>query len=294
MTIQKKLVVGKLGHQVKDLLGFSNRHPTVQQVIRQLDEAISLPDDNNSGKRRKSLESVCKRVYKFFENFISRTYQRTVVQNQNQSTLEREQLLMKLNERPWLFIHGKFISTPKVACYWSGNGEPYLYSLPFEYLENYRNLINMANVKHTFSHVDFINALKSLQETKAGHPLSNDEIKLSVCFATALKDAEIESQVGKIPLPDGNKVLCMSGDLTINHTFWLKDRGDARYVHQDIPPQLALDLGAKSLQNRRLKKYSSTIGIPFGQHEKLTDRLKNILKSYPCDSGILKELGTKR
>ena len=281
---------GKLGHQVKDLLGFSNRHPTVQQVIRQLDEAISLPDDNNSGKRRKSVEFVCKRVYKFFENFISKTYQRTVVQNQNQSTLEREQLLLKLNERPWLFIHGKFISTQKVACYWSGNGEPYLYSLPFEYLDNYRNLINMANVKHTFSHVDFINALKSLQETKAGHPLSNDEIKLSVCFATALKDAKIESQVGKIPLPDGNKVLCMSGDLTINHTFWLKDRGDARYVHQDIPPQLALDLGAKSLQNRRLKKYSSTIGIPFGQHEKLTDRLKNILKSYPCDSGILKEL----
>ena len=286
---------GKLGHQVKDLLGFSNRHPTVQQVIRQLDEAISV-NNASSGKHRKSLESVCKRVYKFFENFILRTYnygkesQRMIRHNQNENKAESEQLLMKLNERSWLFIGGKFIPTQKVACFWSGNGEPYLYSLPYEYRENYSNLIRMANIKHTFSHTDFIDALKSLQETKTGRPLGNDEIKLAVCFATALKDAEMESQIGQIPLPDSNNVLCISGNLTINHTFWLKDRGDARYVHRDIPPQLALDLGAKSLHNRRLKKYSSTIGIPFGQHEKLTDRLKSILKSYPCDSGILKEL----
>ena len=287
---------GKLGHQVKDLLGFFNRHPTVQQVIRQLDAAISV--DNVSSGKRKSLEAVCKRVYKFFDNLITKAYhlghesQRMSVHNQNQGKSEGEQLLKELSQRSWLFIHGNFIPTRKVAYYWrSGNGAPYLYSLPFEYLENYSRLFNMAGVKQTFSHVDFIDALKSLKETKTDRPLNNDEIKLTLCFATALKDAEIEaSQLGQIPLPDCNNVLCMSGELTINLKFWLKDRGDARYVHRDIPPQLALDLGAKSLQNRRLKKYSSTIGIPFGQHEKLTDKLKNILKSYPCDSGILKEL----
>ena len=286
---------GKLGHQVKDLLGFFNRHPTVQQVIRQLDAAISVNDVNP--RKRHSLESVCKRVYKFFDNFITKTYyhgnerQRTSVHNQNESMPVAKQLLKELSQRSWLFIHGDFIPSRKVAYYWSGNGAPYLYSLPFEYCENYSKLFTMANIKKTFSHVDFIDALKSLQETKAGQPLDKDQIKLAVCFATALKDQEIEeTQIGQIPLPDSNKVLCMSGELTINLTFWLKDRGDARYVHRDIPPQLALDLGAKSLQNRRLKKYSSTIGSPFGQHEKLTDRLKSILKSYPCDSGILKEL----
>jgi sacsin len=37
-----------------------------------------------------------------------------------------------------------------------------------------------------------------------------------------------------------------------------------------------------------LKKHSR--GIPFGQRERLTNRLKRILSSYPCDKEILKEL----
>ncbi|XP_028408299.1 LOW QUALITY PROTEIN: sacsin-like [Dendronephthya gigantea] len=273
----------KLGRQVKELLGFVNRFPKVQDVLGQLDAAISV-NDVTSGKR-KSLESVCMRVYKFLDHFLTRVYP--------DDTSEGKLLLKELSSRSWLFINGHFVPTRKAAYKWVGSGAPYLYSVPFDYRENYSKLLSLAGVRETFSHVDFIDALKSLQETKAGLALSKNEIKLAVCFATALKDAhhEIESsQIGKIPLPDSNNVLCMSGELTINLTFWLKDRGDARYVHQDVPSQLALDLGAQSLQNRRLKKYSSTIATPFGQHEKLTDRLKNILKSYPCDSGILKEL----
>ncbi len=37
-----------------------------------------------------------------------------------------------------------------------------------------------------------------------------------------------------------------------------------------------------------LKKHSK--GIPFGQRERLTNRIKRILNSYPCDKEILKEL----
>ena len=280
---------GKLGHQVKYLLGFSNRHPTVQQVIRQLDSAIGVNNASHLG-RRKSIESVCKVVYKFFDNFITNINHRNLG-NPNQGMLERAELLTELSQRSWLHIHGNFIPTRKVAYYLDCSGEPYLYSLPSEYRENYKNLFNIAGVKQIFSAMDFIDALKSLYQTKAGDPLNKEEIKLAVGFVTALREKEIEeSQVGQIFMPDNNNILCMSSELTINLTFWLKDRGDARYVHRDIPPQLALDLGAKSLQNRRLKKYSNTLGIAFGQHEELTDRLKNILKSYPCDEGILKEL----
>ena len=285
---------GKLGHQVKDLLGFLNRFPTVRDVIGQLDAAISVK--SVCSEKRKSLESVCKRVYKFLDNFLTRVFpdvSNVHSQSRSLDTSDGKLLLKELNQRSWLFIHGHFVPTRKAAFNWDGSGAPYLYSVPFDYSQNYSKLLNLAGVRQTFSHMDFIDALKSLQEAKAGRPLNDNEIKLAVCFATALKDVhhEIESsQIGKIPLPDCNNVLCMSGELTINLTFWLKDRGDARYVHKDVPSQLALDMGAQSLQNRRLKKYSSAIATPFGQHEKLTDRLKNILKSYPCDSGILKEL----
>ena len=115
------------------------------------------------------------------------------------------------------------------------------------------------------------------------------------CFLNELKDVEnetIKQHVGEIPLPDTNKILQRGDSLTINQTFWLQNvsKNTRNYVHPDIPQERALNLGARSLQNRILKKYSETIGTSCGQHEKLTDRLKSILQNYPCDSGILKEL----
>jgi sacsin len=53
---------------------------------------------------------------------------------------------------------------------------------------------------------------------------------------------------------------------------------------------LAYKCGAKELRNADLTSISKPIGQPFGQHEELTDRLKNILNAYPADEGILKEL----
>ena len=44
------------------------------------------------------------------------------------------------------------------------------------------------------------------------------------------------------------------------------------------------------MRTRRREKYGNALSISFGQFEKLTDRIKNILDTYPCDVGILKEL----
>lgn len=272
---------GKLGHSLKILLGLTNRTPSITEVFRQLDCAIE--SSQNSPGKRKAIDNICRNVYKFFNNIISKSH--------NLSNTEAKNVLQELNKREWLFIEGKFVPTEKVAMDWSGNGVPYLYCLPSDYRENYGELAEKAGIKTKFSHKDFINALRELKEQKHVSPLNPNEIKLTLCFASALRSCKIDySEHGQIPLPDSHNVLCVSEELTINLSFWLKDRGDARYVHEDVPTQLALDLGAKSLQNRRLKKYSRTIGFSFGQHEKLTDRLKNIMKSYPCDSGILKEL----
>ena len=289
---------GKLGHRVKDLLGFSSRLPLAEQVLHQLDAAIESCVEGSCNLRDKkdTMESVCKRVYRYFNVLVTKALQRNVEleqkkQKQQDAVLTVQWLLKELNQRAWIFIQGQFVSSEKVAYNWSGKGAPYLYGLPYEYVGKYDNLLNMAGVKQFFHASDFICALYALKDAKKGSPLTNEELKLAVGFLSELKGKDnLTTHVGQIPLPDTAKLLCRSDDLTINMTFWLKDRGDARYVHEDIPPQLALELGAKSLQNRRLKKYSNAVGSPFGQHEKLTDRLKNILKSYPCDSGILKEL----
>ena len=44
------------------------------------------------------------------------------------------------------------------------------------------------------------------------------------------------------------------------------------------------------IRSRKLAKISRPIGEEFGQRKELTDCLKGILKSYPCEVGIRKEL----
>ena len=267
---------GNLSESVKALMGFSPRRPSNDQVLQQLNIAMER-------KAKKTLiESVCNMVYKHFDEVV----------RERTKTVSSE-LIEKLRGMSWLFIEERFVASENVAFRWRGNGAPYLYSLPEEYCRKYDKLLRAAGVKEVFEARDFINALNTLSESKNGATLDEEEIKLTVDFVKELKDIEndgVKANIGKIPLPDAKGVLCNSEDLTINEAFWLKDRGDARYVHEDITPSLALALGAKLLLNRRRKKYANILGTSFGQQEKLTDRLKGILKSYPCDSGILKEL----
>ena len=272
---------GKLDERVETLLGFGQRPPNNDQVLKQLDFVIN----EDAGDSLKEL--VCNRVYKHFNGFVNANVDNPL------GILSVKKLIKKLRGMSWLFIEGRFVSIEKVAFDWKGNGGPYLYGLSIEYRLNYDKLLRESGIKQVFEARDFINALNMLTKSKKGASLGEDEIKLTVSFVNELedvKDVDVKAHIGKIPLPDAKGVLCKSEDLTINETFWLKDRGDARYVHKHITPSLALALGAKLLQERRRGKYAGTFGMSFGQHEKLTDRLKNILKSYPCDSGILKEL----
>ncbi|CAF3911018.1 unnamed protein product, partial [Didymodactylos carnosus] len=55
-----------------------------------------------------------------------------------------------------------------------------------------------------------------------------------------------------------------------------------------IPVNIANILGVRLLQQKVIEDLS--IGIPFGQHEKLTTRIQHLLESYPQDKDILKEL----
>ena len=74
-------------------------------------------------------------------------------------------------------------------------------------------------------------------------------------------------------------------DLDIPDDFYL--------IHESIPPKLAPLLGIPSLSSSLLSAESiefEPIGSSFSMFEKLTAIIKNILKSYPCDVGILKEL----
>ena len=74
---------------------------------------------------------------------------------------------------------------------------------------------------------------------------------------------------------------------------WLIREGDHEgrkrfYVHPTVPNLTAKRLGVETRRRETLRLHVH--GIPFGQREKLTNRLKRILTGYPCEKEILKEL----
>jgi sacsin len=275
---------GKPNTKVKNLFGFSSRLPEDKLVIQQLDEAIKfwkkLSEKKQDTRKRFAIESVCQKIYGFFND-------RILEQARNQSSLK------KLGKRDWLFLEGKFVQNKKVAFTFNGNGTPYLFTLPSNYKRDYGHLFEAMQIKQTFDDEDYISALYELESTKQGYTLTEDELEIAIFFIGQIhvQHPDVEDYIGQIPLPDTDSILRRSEDVVVNLSLWLKDPDDNLKVHEKIPPQIAHDLGAKSLKNVILKKHSHRIGYgeSFGQHEELTHRLNGILDGYPIN-GVLKEL----
>ena len=273
----ENLGCGKLSTDARNLFGFSCRNPTVQEALDQLDHAIQSTVQSPAEKH--CLEDVSHSIYGYLQELISRPGSEIVVQG--------------LGDRPWILIRGKFLSSSQVAFTWKGNGAPYLYEVPQTLAEKYRRLFQDTGVRDCFGPKDIVNTLYKFREVKRGAPLSTEQFKVIRSLIEELLEVPedvIRRENGTIPLPSHNLVLHPARELAINDAPWVTSRGDTTFVHEHVPIDLAYKLGAIDIRSKKLAKISRPIGKPFGQREELTDRLKGILKAYPCDVGILKEL----
>ena len=268
---------GKLSMQTRNLFGFSFRKPSAQEVLDQLEHAVQATV--NSPHENDSLEEVFLCIYAYLQDFLSEP--------------DGEQVIQTLQHSDWILAHGKCLSSSQLAFKWKRFGEPYLYEVPQTLALKYRRLFKAAGVKEYFSTEDVINALYKLSDDKEGKCLSTSEFKVSKSLIDEIKEASeqlLQTEKGKIPLPDDNLVLQPAEKLAINDAPWVIKRSGIDYVHKDLSIDLAHKLGAIDIRTKKLASKSRPIGRPFGQREALTDRLKGILKAYPCDVGVLKEL----
>ena len=273
----ESLGCGKLGEGTRNLFGFDGRTPTVQEVLGQLDQAIQTTIYTTDEAH--CLEEVSQCIYGYLQELLSKPDCETIVE--------------ELVDRSWILIQGKFVSSSQLAFRWKGAGEPYLYKVPKTLAVKYRRLFQATGVQETFSTEDIVRTLYNISEEKLRTPLTTAEFKVTRSLIEELLEAPesvLRKENGLIPLPDHNLVLHPAKELAINDAPWVAPRGDTAYVHEHVPIDLAYKMGAVDIRSKKLAKISRPIGKPFGQREELTDRLKGILKSYPCDVGILKEL----
>ncbi|XP_074631900.1 sacsin-like [Acropora palmata] len=268
---------GRLNEKTRSLFGFDVREPTVDEVCFQLDQAIDAAI--HSDAEAQCLQSVCHSIYEYLQERLSDSNSKIVVE--------------ELAKRPWIFIQQKFVSSSQVAFEWNGIGDPYLYQVPNELAANFRLLLQATGVRHHFCPEDFIRTMHEFEKAKRGKPLNGYEFRVIRRLIVDLLDvpeAVLQREEGMIPLPDHDLVMQAARKLAINDAPWVTSGVDTKYVHENVSIDLAYKMGAIDIRSKKLARISRPIGQEFGQREELTDRLKGILKSYPCDVGVLKEL----
>ena len=262
---------------LQNILGLSSKQPELSDVFAQFDQVIK----SSHLLTKEMKETVCLNIYDFLQKILSSK------KFASQMPYLREQLKC----RPWMVVRGHMVDPKLVARNWNKeDGSPYLFALPEAYKAKFKELIDWYGVKETFCEEDFIEAITKLRKDVGDKKLKESRIRtLIVLLEHLFKLPDTKPEIS-LPLPSVDGHLCDADKLVINQTPWLETDESSKSVHEIVPPMLAYKCGAKELRDADLTRYSEPIGQPFGQHEKLTDRLRNILKAYPADVGILKEL----
>jgi sacsin len=262
---------------LKKILGFTSKQPELSDVIAQLDQVIQPPHPLTRDKK----ESMCSTIYEFLQK----------VATAEKYKPQQSYLRVELECRPWMLVKDQLVDPKLVAMNWNKEGgSPYLFSLPPGYKTKFKGLIHWYGVKENFLLKDFIEAILKLRKDTGRKKLAENKIRTLIVLIEEVFSLTNTKPTIALPLPSMDGQLYDAGELVINNTPWLETDGMNKLVHEKVPVLLAYRCGARDLRNADLTRCSQPIGQPFGQHEKLTDRLKNILAAYPYDEGILKEL----
>ena len=185
------------------------------------------------------MQSVCHSIYKYLQERLS--------------DYNSETVLEELAERRWIFIQQKFVSSSQVAFKWHGIGDPYLYQVPNQLAANFRPLFQATGVRDHFCEEDFIRTLYEFEKAKRGRPLNRGEFKVTRSLIDELlgvPEPVLRREGGMIPLPDHNLVLQAARELAINDAPWVTSGIGTRYVHKDVPIDLAHRMGAVDIRSR--------------------------------------------
>ena len=259
--------------------------PSVRSVLKHLENMTNVYNScTQSAFFTSWITKACDDIYKYFEERLSKGTHHNV--------------LKRLLSRPGLLWNGKeFIHPEQIALNWKHDG-PHLYALP-SLLQHGKGLLqDYLKFQEHFSTDQILQALKEMKEFYGQKRLQQRDEKIIVDIAIALQDSlgedEELSDDTLCYLPDENLCMRDTRNLAWNDTPWFSMEQEHYFIYDNIPRPVALKLGVKPIRSKALDMYSSPCddfaGVPFGQGEELTQRIRNILDTYTHDETVLKEL----
>ena len=277
---------GYINQKTREILQVRNS-PSCQEVVNHLKLLISVFSSQQPNSELIDwTDRICRQAYEFLDGQIQ----------QEIPAVQAPQLplgIQELRGLPCVWTGTKFIAIQDVAKKWKLDG-PYLYPVPSS-LAFRKCLAASLGIKDIFTSEDIVRVLFQMKEDFNDNPVSDACQKLLHELVSQLYKIKPSECSQPIWLPDTSFVMHISSDLAFNDAPWCKPEEHYKFVNNIIPRELALQLKVKPVRSKKLEKYVSQAklhfrGVPFGQHEELTQRIQNILREYPFDITVLKEL----
>ena len=213
-----------------------------------------------------------------------------------QERTEAENTLVTFRDKPFIWTGNCFTSPENVARDWRENG-PYLFQLP-SILSERKLLTKVLCIDSRFSVKKLIGVLDEMHQKYGNETLPDSCHKIvdAIVHELNYNKAENMKDVNELDvvLPDNSYTLYPATELSLNDSPWLPVGKECVLVHSTLNREIALHLRVKPIRSEFLNKYVTGSqefgGVPFGQEEKLTRRIKNILRDYPLDVTLIKEL----
>ncbi|XP_040182902.1 sacsin-like [Rana temporaria] len=269
----------KLSEVLLTFLGL-DQSPSFSTVLSQLEGACKAPNLLNS----EEMSWVAKSCY----NFLNR-------QVKKQPDLDA-QVKEIVSSMPFVYADDEFVPVEVVAKKVPFHALPYLHKLPKEY-ENFDELWSCVGLQEEFSTEDYLSALKRMSVEKGERPLSTSEFQLALHLINhSLMTQNSQNLINRqlIFLPDKQGVLRHVDKIFYYDTPWLSCEENLHFCHELVPRAVVSMLGVKTkihytLQKLKLGGLTKWVS-EFGAREKLTIRIKNLIKEYSSKKDILKEL----
>ena len=262
---------------VKRLLQFDKREVTTEQVIIQLNEAISTKFEVCG---MEDVRNVCNACYSFLQDVLPS---------------DADQIAKFLEGKKFILVGNGFVYGNRVSSSLPVDCSPYLHRIPEEWVK-YSKLMKEGGMRGQFEMEDFISTLQQIKKDFGVRKLDRGTLNVVCNLAAQLKKVlesngnrfTPEQMRSSIYLPNQKGIMRPVSKLCIKDCPWISGGPGMQFVYSDIPWPTSLALGVKTLKEEAVGNRAR--GLAFGQKEKLTNRLKRILTGYPCGKELLKEL----
>ena len=252
----------------------------LRHIVTQLDVA-SRTDVSLNLVQFEIVKTVCLEAYRNLQAAL------------NNNQIDEYQVKSIFQDEKFILAGREFVDTKHVAFELPVDCSPYLYKLRDDLAKPFGTLMKSAGVKEFYESSDFVTSLEEMKKTFDDTALDKKNLQVAVHLACllgeCLKDCDAADEKQQpIYIPDSQGIMQPARKLCIQDCLWISDENDVYYANSMIPHPICRTLGVKTRRAEALSRFA--FGIPFGQKEKLTNRLQRLLQAYPCEKEILKEL----